>query len=142
MIDDLDRRLLDALRANAREPTAALARRLGISRSTVQSRILRLEETGVIGGYTIRLTDDFSQRMIRAHVMLSVQPKHAARVAHAIRQILEVRALHTISGMFDMIAEVTTETMDAMDAVTDRIGAVTGVDRTQTSILMATRFDR
>jgi len=142
MLDDLDRQILDALRTDAREPTAALARRMDVSRSTIQSRIKRLEDSGIIGGYTIRLADDFSRRMIRAHVLISVSPKHATRVSGAIKHITEVRSLHAISGAFDMIAEISAETMDTLDTATDRIGTITGVERTQTLILMSTRFSR
>lgn len=142
MLDNLDRQILDALRTDAREPTAALARRLDVSRSTIQHRIKRLEEQGIIESYTIRLADEFSRRMIRAHVLISVSPKHAARVSSGIKPMMEVRALHAISGAFDMIAEVAAETMDALDTITDRIGSITGVERTQTLILMSTRFSR
>ncbi|MCA1941525.1 MAG: Lrp/AsnC family transcriptional regulator [Caenispirillum bisanense] len=142
MMDDLDRRLLDCLRQDARASTAALARKLQMSRSTVQARIRRLEETGVIAGYTVRLTEDFSARLIRAHVMLSVSPKLAAAVVHALRRMEGVRALHTISGVYDMIALTAAETMEQMDALIDRIGALEGVERTTTSILMTTKFER
>lgn len=142
MMDDLDRRLLECLRLDARESTAALARKLRLSRSTVQARLRRLEETGVIAGYTVRLAEDVSARLIRAHVMLSVSPKLAAGVVHALRKMEGVRALHTISGAYDMIAIAVAETMEAMDALIDRIGAVEGVERTTTSILMTTKFER
>jgi len=54
---DTDERLVALLRANAREPTASLARKLGLARSTVQERIARLERQGTIKGYTVRLSD-------------------------------------------------------------------------------------
>ena len=56
-MDDTDRRLLEILREDARAPTAQLARALGLSRTTVQSRLERLERSGVITGYTVRLSD-------------------------------------------------------------------------------------
>lgn len=142
MLDDLDRRLLDCLRQDARESTAALARKLRVSRSTVQARIKRLEDTGVIAGYTVRLTEDFSARLIRAHVMLSVSPKLAASVVQALKRLEGVRALHTISGVYDMIALTAAETMEQMDTLIDRIGVLEGVERTTTSILMTTKFER
>ena len=53
-----DQQLLSLLRENARAPTAELARRLGLSRTTVQSRIERLERQGVITGYTVRVSEE------------------------------------------------------------------------------------
>lgn len=142
MLDTLDQTLLDALTADARAPTAVLARRLGVSRSTIQARVQRLEDRGVIAGFTIRMAEDWSNRRIRAHAHLSVSPKQAARVVQALKAMPEVRALHTVSGAVDMIAEVATATMEDMDTLTDRIGALAGVERTQTMLLMATRFSR
>lgn len=142
MLDPLDRQILEALQLNARVSTSALARRLESSRSTIQSRIDRLEDTGVISGYTLRLGQDFSDSLIRAHVLISISPKFAKRVAQSIEKLTDVRALHTISGAFDMIAEIATESMERLDHVTDHIGAIPGVERTQTSVLMSTRFSR
>ncbi len=142
MMDELDQHLLDALQDNAREPTAALARRLRVSRSTVQSRIQRLEERGVIAGYTVRLSDETARRMIRAHVSINLSPKLTAAVVQALKRIPEVRALHAISGAHDLIAVVRTGTMEEMDALIDRIGAIDGIERTTSSIIMATKFER
>ncbi|WP_454020842.1 Lrp/AsnC family transcriptional regulator [Azospirillum sp. Marseille-Q6669] len=142
MMDELDQHLLDALQDNAREPTAALARRLRVSRSTVQSRIQRLEERGVIAGYTVRLSDETTRRMIRAHVSINLSPKLTAAVVQALKRIPEVRALHAISGAHDLIAVVRTGTMEEMDALIDRIGAIDGIERTTSSIIMATKFER
>ena len=57
-LDDLDRRLIGLLRDDARLPSAALARRLGVSRGTVQNRIDRLIASGVVLGFTARLRGD------------------------------------------------------------------------------------
>ena len=69
--------LLSLLRENARASTADLARRLGVSRTTVQSRIERLEKRGVIAGYGVRLSPDYEQTLVRAHVLVTVAPKLA-----------------------------------------------------------------
>ena len=54
-MDAKDRSLIALLRANARESTASLARKLGVARSTVQERLTRLEKDGTIAGYTVRV---------------------------------------------------------------------------------------
>src|SRR5437764_6716976 len=74
-----DHALLQLLKANARESTAELARKLGLSRTTVQDRIRRLERDGVIAGYTVRLDGQLGQRQIRAEVLLNVNPKQTER---------------------------------------------------------------
>ena len=141
-IDAIDEKLIAALRDNGRASTADLARRVGRSRTTVQSRIERLERDGVIVGYTARLAPDHAHGAVRVHVMLKIGPKEARAVEAGLRAIPEVRLLHSVSGDFDMIAVAATSTVAQMDAVLDRIGQLPGVERTTSSIILSTKFDR
>src|SRR5471030_3379260 len=83
-MDDLDDHLLARLRDNARAPVAELARALGLSRTTVQSRLARLERSGVIAGYSVKLSESREAGLIHAFVMLTVEPKQAAAVTAAL----------------------------------------------------------
>ena len=141
-MDEGDRKLLSLLRENARASTAALARELKVSRTTVQSRIARLERSKVISGYTVRTSDAHEQGTIRAMVMITVAPKQSPGVEAAIRRMPDVRALHSVSGPFDMIAEAATPSIGDMDALIDRIGALDGVERTTSSVVLSTKIDR
>ncbi|PBJ82610.1 AsnC family transcriptional regulator [Lysobacteraceae bacterium NML93-0399] len=141
-VESADVRLLTLLRENARLSTAEIARRLGLSRTTVQSRIERLEREGVIGGYTVRVRDDFEQGHIRAHIMITVRPRQTTPVVTALRAIDAVRALHSVSGPYDLIAMGVVPTVSDMDALTDRIGCIEGVERTTSSIILSTKFER
>ena len=140
-IDDTDRKILALLRENARAPSVELARRAGISRTTLQARIERMERAHIIAGYTIR-SGEHDRQAIRAHVMITAAPKLAPAVEAALRRIAEVRTLHSVSGTFDMVAIVVSETVAEMDALIDRIGALDGVERTTTAIILSTRIDR
>ena len=141
-MDETDRQLIALLGHDARTPTAALARRLGLSRTTVQSRIERLERRGVIQGYTVRLAADDAVDRVRAHVMITVQQKKAQRVEAQLRRIPEIAALYAISGEFDMIAIVAAPTVADIDRIIDEIGHVDGIDRTMSSIILSAKFDR
>ncbi len=141
-MDDTDARLVSALRENARAPIADLARRLDLSRTTVQSRIERLERRGVIVGYAARLSDDYERGLVRAHVMITVRPKEARAVEAALRSLPQMRMLHSVSGPYDMIAIAAADSTADMDDLIDRIGALDGVERTTTSIVLSTKFER
>lgn len=141
-MDDLDEHLLAKLRDNARAPVAELARALGLSRTTVQSRLARLERTGVIAGYAVKLAGAYEAGRVQAFVMLTVEPKQAAAVNAALKRMPGVRRLQSVSGPFDMIATVEAAGVAEMDAVIDEIGAVKGVERTNTSLVLSTKFDR
>jgi DNA-binding Lrp family transcriptional regulator len=141
-MDDLDQHLLTRLRDNARAPVAELARALGLSRTTVQSRLARLERSGVIAGYAVKLSETHEAAQVHAFVMLTVEPKQAAAVNAALRKMPGVRRLQSVSGPFDMVATVEAPSVSEMDALIDEIGAVRGVERTNSSIVLSTKFDR
>jgi DNA-binding Lrp family transcriptional regulator len=141
-MDETDSSLLSLLRENARASTAALGRALGLSRTTVQSRIARLERAGVITGYTVRTSDTAERGHIRAYVMITVGPKRSAGVEQALRKMSGVRALHSVNGAFDMVVETVTPDIGGMDALIDRIGAMDGVERTTSSIILSTKIER
>jgi DNA-binding Lrp family transcriptional regulator len=141
-MDDIDQRLIALLRQDARAPTAALARMLGLSRTTVQSRMERLERSAVITGYTVRLSDAHERGQIHAYVMMAVAPKQAAAVASAIRRMSAVRLLRSVSGPFDLIAEASAPSVAQMDTLIDALGALDGVERTTSSIVLSTKIDR
>ena len=136
-----DSKLLALLRANAREPTASLARKLGLARSTVQERIARLEREGTIKGYTVKLADDATGHL-KAVVMISTDPKQADRVSTELKKMTDVRALVTVSGASDLIASVEAETAPKLDAALDRIGRIHGVARTVSAIVLSEKFSR
>lgn len=137
-----DERLLSILREDARASTAEIARRLDLSRTTVQSRIQRLEREGVIRGYTVRVADHVEQDRLRAHILITVGPKQSAAVVRALHQLPEVRSLHSVSGSHDLVAIVVATGVQDMDILTDRIGALDGVERTTTSLILSTKFER
>ncbi len=141
-MDSIDERLISALRENGRASTAQLARLVGRSRTSVQSRIERLEKEGVIVGYGVRLAPEQDFGAVRAHVMIKVGPKEARAVTAALRAIAQVRVLHSVSGDADLIAVAATGSVAEMDEVIDRIGALDGVERTTSSIILSTKFER
>jgi DNA-binding Lrp family transcriptional regulator len=141
-MDDLDLHLIARLRENARAPVAELARALGLSRTTIQSRLGRLERAGVIAGYSVRLSPAHLAGQVQAYVMLTVEPKQAAAVTAALKRLSGVRALQSVSGPFDMIASVEAAGVREMDALIDEIGGVRGVERTNSAIVLSAKFDR
>jgi DNA-binding Lrp family transcriptional regulator len=142
MLTQADHALLSLLRENARASTADLARKLGLSRTTVQSRIERLENRGMIRGYSVQLSPEYQQNLVKAHVLVTALPKFAVRVETSLRKIPWVRTLHSVSGQFDMIVIVEAPSIQELDRLLDEIGALEGVERTMSSIILSTRIER
>jgi DNA-binding Lrp family transcriptional regulator len=138
----LDDALLGLLTADARLSTAALARRLGVARSTVQGRIERLERSGVVRGYTVRLGPTVAARRVQAHAMIAVEPQQQAQVERKLQAMPAVTALLTVSGAYDLIAMLAGESTEALDAALDELRECPGVKSTTTSIVLSRRFER
>jgi DNA-binding Lrp family transcriptional regulator len=136
-----DNALLDLLRVNAREPVASLARKLGVSRTTVQDRLKRLEDTGVVQGYAVRLANGASSG-ISAFVTIYVEPRQATEVSKAMAGVPQVETLYTVSGKFDLIAVVKAPTSEDMDKLLDQFSAMKGVTDIETAVILSTKLDR
>lgn len=141
-ITPADELLLSLLREDARASTADIARKLHLSRTTVQNRIARLEAQGVIRGYTVRVDEELERSRIRAHILITLRPKQMPMVVKALQAMHEVRVLYSISGGHDLMAMAVTASVGEMDVLTDRIGAIDGVERTNSSIILSTKFER
>lgn len=139
--DETDLALLSLLGENARMPVATLARKLGLARTTVQARLDRLENTGVILGYNIRL-GQAARPPLRATVLVSIEPRTAPAVLSRLKSLPEVRRVHTTSGRFDLIVSLEAATTEALDETLDRIGEAKGVNRSESLIHLSTKLDR
>ncbi len=137
-----DQQLLGALRTNARASTTDIAKSLGVSRSTVQKRLERLETQGVIAGYTVQLSSQFLDQEIKAHVMITVQPRATDAIIAEMQKHDAVRAVYSVSGPYDLIVEVAALSVTELDRIIDTIIAIEGVERTVSSVILSTRLKR
>lgn len=135
-----DERLIALLRGNARLSTSALARALGVARSTVQSRLQRLERSGVIRGYTVQLSPEALSRQVEAHVMIALEPARQGVVERRLKAIRGLTALYTVSGSFDLIAMLGAESTEALDRALDELRACPGVRSTQSAVILSRRY--
>lgn len=132
-MDDLDHRLLAALRANARLPIADLAATLRVSRGTISNRLARLEREGVIVGYTLRLRPESVPDEIRAWTSIAVEGNQQG-VVRALLGEPGVAGLHDTNGRWDLLAELRVGNLGELSVVLERIRKIKGISATETSI--------
>lgn len=137
-----DEELITLLKADAREPVASLARKLGLSRTTVQDRLRRLEAGGVIAGYSLKLAREVDAGGMRAFVTLSVEPRRQIDVGKSLARFRQIETLHTVSGKYDLVAQVRTQTSEEMDKLIDDVGQIPGITRIETAVILSTKLDR
>jgi DNA-binding Lrp family transcriptional regulator len=141
-LDNIDRNLVASLQVNARESVSELARQLGIARTTVIARLARLEKTGVIAGYGVRLGQDVLDASIQAYVGIKLAPKYGRDVQKRFARMPEMQLLCAVSGEFDYVAWLRADSPDRLNDLLDEIGGLEGVERTTTSIILARKVDR
>jgi DNA-binding Lrp family transcriptional regulator len=137
-MDDVDRQLIAILREDARTPVATLAKRLGVSRGTVQNRIERLMRQGEVLGFTLRLPPQAEAHRVRAVMAIAVEGERSSAVVGALRGFPEIEAVHTTNGRWDLLAELSAESLAAFSRALDGIRQIKGIATTETSILLAT----
>jgi DNA-binding Lrp family transcriptional regulator len=142
MMKYMDQQLISKLRENARRSTSEIARELGVSRSTVNSRIKRLEDSGIIKGYTLVYGDNYASQLVTAHVLIKVNQKLTAKTNRELHQVPQIRAVHAISGDYDLIAEIEADSTALLSQILDQVGNLEGVERTNSSLILETKFKR
>lgn len=137
-MDATDQQLLSLLRKDARASIATLAQKLGVSRGTVTNRITRLEDAGIIVGYTVRLRPDAEPNEIRAWMSVAVEGNETRAVISSLLGEPGVASLHDTNGRWDLLAELRAANLTELSQVLERIRLVRGISSTETSIHLQT----
>ncbi len=137
-MDSTDQQLLSLLRQDARLSVAALALKLGVSRGTVTNRIRKLEDTGVVVGYTVRLRPDSQPNEIKAWMSIAVEGNEARTVIASLLGEPGVASLSDTNGRWDLLAELRAENLAGLSKVLERVRLIRGISNTETSIHLET----
>lgn len=137
-MDELDQRLITLLRHDGRRSISDLALELGASRATVRARMERLQAQGDIVGYTVVLRADVLSAPVRGITLVEVEGRAKDRVVSALSGLAEVTAIHTTSGKWDLIIELSTDSLPGLDQLLHRIRMIAGIVASETHLLLAT----
>jgi DNA-binding Lrp family transcriptional regulator len=140
--DDNDRRIMALLATNARQPTVAIAKKLGLPRTTVHERIERLERNGTITGYRAIFASPAVGQQLEATLLLSIRQRRQSEIVRRLESLPEVRSCASVSGEFDLILVVEAPLSEDLDAVIDEITSLDAVERCMTLIVLAKKFAR
>ena len=137
-MDAIDQQLLSLLRKDARTSVATLAHKLGVSRGTVTNRVAKLENAGIIVGYTLRLRPDAQPSEIRAWMSVAVEGNETRSVIASLMGEPGVATLSDTNGRWDLLAELRAANLADLSQVLERIRLVRGISSTETSIHLQT----
>jgi DNA-binding Lrp family transcriptional regulator len=137
-MDSTDLQLLALLRQDARATVATLANKLGVSRGTVSNRVKRLEDDGVITGYTVRLRPDSEPNQITAWMSIVIEGNQTREVIAHLLGEPGVASLHDTNGRWDLLAALRASNLNELAAVLERVRLIKGIGNTETSIHLQT----
>lgn len=135
-IDALDARLIRALCEIPRAGVMELARQLGVARGTVQARLDKLQQRGIISGFDPDLDLRAMGYDVLAFVSLEIAQGHLFDVATHLREIPEVLEIHSVTGGGDLLCRVVARTNNHLQDVISRILEVHGINRSSTQIAL------
>jgi len=133
-LDEIDERIIDIMKSNARTSLSAIAEELGLSKTAVKKRIDRLVSSGVIRRYTIELS---TESVVRALVFVKTEAKgRTTEVAQSVKKIRYVDKVFEVSGDYDIVAIVTSPTVEKLNESIDNIREVPHVASTVTVMVL------
>ena len=139
MLDELDRRIVGILRRNARIPVKEIARQVSLTSPAVSSRIRRLEQDGVIAGYTAILHDPDSSSWVNALISIAIQPASREEFMQDLAGLASVQQCFHVTGSYSYIVKVCCRDMDELEHL---ITQFQRLGQTSTQIILSTPVDR
>ncbi len=135
-LDDKDRRLIALLKLDSRASITVLAEELKVSRATVQTRMDRLVQSGVITRFTVELADKGGENRTRAIMMIEIEGSEEKNVTRRLRRMPEIANSYATNGKWDLVVVIETDHLPEFDRVLREIRQIRGVRNSETSILL------
>jgi len=141
--DATDLEILELLQENCKQPLAAIGQKVGLSAPSVLERIHKLEEAGVVIGYTAILDARKLGRDITAFI--GVATERARDIARIEREVVAIDAVlecHHVTGEWTLLLKVKTQDTESLELLIERIRSCEGVARTETMVVLSTHAER
>jgi DNA-binding Lrp family transcriptional regulator len=139
LLDEIDLKLIAALRRDGRASISDLAGRLRIARATVRGRIERLVQSGEIAGFTVLTRADVTAAPVRGQTLICIEGRGTERIIALLQGIPAVQAVHSTNGRWDLIIELATDTLQELDDTLVRIRRFEGITASETNLYLSSR---
>jgi len=141
--DATDLAILELLQENCKQPLAAIGAKVGLKAPSVNERIHKLEEAGVISGYVALLEGRLLGKDVSAFIGVSSElPRAIDHLEREVAAIEDVQECHHVTGGFTLMLKVKTESTETLEQLIEKIRALDGVSRTETMVVLSTSAER
>jgi Lrp/AsnC family leucine-responsive transcriptional regulator len=140
MLDETDRTILELLQANARISNADIARQLDMAPSAILDRIRKLEQRGVVQGYTARIDPAAVGLGLTAFILVRTEERvGAGTIGQALARIPEVLEVHHVAGEDCYLVKVRVRDTEGLSRLLrERVGRLRAVRNTRSTIVLST----
>ena len=139
-MNNLDSQIIALLKRNARMSVTQMAQELAVSRVTIDTHIKKMEQSGVITGYTVKLGTEEFRHKVSGWILISVTANEEERAIEQLVNMPEITRLHTTNGKWDLAAEIQVLSLENFDSTISRLRQVKGIMDTDTSLLLSSRI--
>lgn len=137
-MDNLDRQILGCLIENGRMTASEISQRVKLSIPAVSERIRKLEQGGIISGYTALLDPRKMDRHLTAIMMVSMErPRYSEGFTTRVQSEPDVLECHYLAGDFDYSLKIVTQGTESLERLLNRIKSVPGVQKTRTTVVLS-----
>jgi len=139
-MNDLDASIIALLKRNARMSVTQMSHELGASRVTIHAHIKKMEQSGIITGYTVTLGAEEFRHNVSGWIMINVDANKEEAAIENLVSMPEISRLFTTNGRWDLAAEIQTQTLETFDTAISRLRQIPGIKETDTSLLLSARI--
>ena len=136
MVDEIDEKIIEILKENARTTYVDIGKALGLSEGTVRNRIRSLTDSGVIKRFTVNISLGVG---VRALIMISVDPqKPTLEISDKVLKLPGVEKIYEVTGEYDVVTVVSSSSIEGLNQTIEEIRVIDGIVKTNTVIVLRT----
>ena len=137
-LDQLDIKILRELQQDARVSFKTIAQKVGVSEATIFVRVKKMQERGVIRGFTALVNPAAVGKPLTAIVLLRANPKAYSGTLDALRKIHEISEIYDVTGQYYSILKIHASGTEELGKIMDEVGTIDGIAGTETIIVLRT----
>ncbi len=142
-LDAIDLQIINTLQEHGRIPLVKLGEQVGLSAPSVNERVKKLEDSGIITGYHASVDARRLGKDVTAFIGVSIShPKTIPLFEQTVDLLEDVLECHHVTGQHTLLLKVKTNNTSSLERLISTIRSIEGVSRTETMVVLSTHTER